>query len=399
LIENNYIIINTYIVVLNQIDMPPLPSLQIGQHVARYPIIQGGMGIRISGANLAAAVANAGGVGVISAVGLGLNSPYFDITQRSVSKRRERFFQANRLALIDEIREARTISPNGILGVNVMVAAQDYETLVRTAAEQGINLIISGAGLPTQLPEYTTEYPDVALVPIISSTRAARIICRKWERQYGRLPDAFIVENPNTAGGHLGAKREELGDRSFEAEQVIPELVAYLQQDVGQSIPVIAAGGVWDRDDIDRVLALGASGVQIGTRFITTHECDANIRYKEFHLHAKPEDVMIVPSPVGLPGRALRNAFVDKVIADSSDIEKRCLLNCLHACKCRDEQQYFCIVQALDKAARGDIENGLVFSGSNAGRAERMMSVADLMAELVTSQVTPQVATVPTKNS
>lgn len=363
--------------------MPSLPSLQIGQHRARYPIIQGGMGVRISGAQLAAAVANAGGIGIISAVALGLNSPYFDITQPNSRKRREQFFEANRLALIDEIRKARTLSPHGILGINAMVVAQDYETLVRTAAEESINLIISGAGLPLPLPLYTAAYPEVALVPIVSSTRAARILCRKWERQYGRLPDAFVVENPNSAGGHLGAKLEELGDRALEAEQVIPELVTYLQQEVGQTIPVIAAGGVWDRADIDRMLSLGAGGVQIGTRFITTDECDADIRYKEFHLHAKPEDVVIISSPVGLPGRALRNAFVEKAIAGSPDLEKRCLFNCLHACKCRDEQKYYCIVQALDKAARGDIENGLIFSGSNAGRAKHIMPVAELMAELV----------------
>ncbi|PSB31623.1 NAD(P)H-dependent flavin oxidoreductase [Stenomitos frigidus] len=363
--------------------MTPLPSLQIGQYMARYPIIQGGMGIRISGAQLAAAVANAGGIGIISAVALGLNSTYFDSTQTNGRKRREQFFEANRLALVDEIRAARTLSPKGILGINAMVVAQDYETLVRTAAEEGVNLIISGAGLPLQLPSYTAAFPEVALVPIVSSTRAARVMCRKWERQYGRLPDAFVVENPNTAGGHLGAKLEELGDRALNAEQVIPALVAYLHEEVGQSIPVIAAGGVWDRADIDRMLALGASGVQIGTRFITTDECDANIRYKEFHLHAQPDDVVIISSPVGMPGRALRNAFVEKAIAGSPDLEKRCLFNCLHACKCRDEQQSFCIVQALDKAARGDIENGLVFSGSNAGRAQRLMPVAELMAELV----------------
>ncbi|OLP18134.1 2-nitropropane dioxygenase [Leptolyngbya sp. 'hensonii'] len=363
--------------------MQPLPSLQIGQHVARYPVIQGGMGIRISGARLAAAVANAGGIGIISAVALGLNSPYFDIKVRNTHKRREQFFEANRLALIDEIQKARGLSPDGVIGVNVMVAAQDYETLIRTAAEQGVNLIISGAGLPFQMPEYAAGYPEVALVPIVSTTRAARIICRKWERQYGRLPDAFVVENPNSAGGHLGAKSEELGDPALEAEQVIPELVAYLQQEVGQPIPVIAAGGAWDRADIDRMLALGARGVQIGTRFITTNECDADIRYKEFHLQARSEDVVIISSPVGLPGRALRNAFVEKALAGSPDLEKRCLLNCLHTCKCRDEQQYYCIIQALDRAARGDIENGLIFAGSNAGRAERIISVAELMAELV----------------
>ncbi|MFB2836084.1 NAD(P)H-dependent flavin oxidoreductase [Floridanema evergladense] len=363
--------------------MQTLPSLQIGQHIARYPIIQGGMGIRISGSNLAAAVANAGGIGVISAVGLGLNSPYFDITEPNVRLRREQFFAANRLALIDELNKARELSPDGIIGVNVMVAAKDYETLVRTAAQQGVNLIISGAGLPLQLPEYTTEYPEVALVPIVSTTRAAKIICRKWEQKYKRLPDAFVVENPNTAGGHLGAKYEELNDPALEAEQVIPELVNYLQRELGQPIPVIAAGGVWDRTDIVKMLQLGASGVQIGTRFITTDECDADLRYKEFHLHARPEDVMLISSPVGLPGRALRNPFVEKVMSGSSPNEKGCLLNCLQVCRCRDAGELYCIVRALDKASRGDVENGLVFSGSNAGRADRIMPVAELMAQLV----------------
>lgn len=372
--------------------MQTLPSLQIGQHTARYPIIQGGMGIRISGANLAAAVANAGGIGVISAVALGINSPYLDINQPNVRIRREQFFEANRLALIDEINKARELSPNGIIGVNVMVAVRDYETLVRTAAQQGVHLIISGAGLPLQLPEYTTDYPEVALVPIVSSTRAARLICRKWERQYKRLPDAFVVENPNTAGGHLGAKYDELNDPALNAEQVIPELVNYLENELGHSIPVIAAGGVWDRADIIRVLELGAKGVQIATRFITTEECDADIRYKEFHIHAQPEDVVIVSSPVGLPGRALKNPFVEKVMSNSDALEKRCLFNCLHSCHCRDSGDLYCIVQALDKAARGDVENGLVFSGSNAGRTERIVSVAELMAELVSA---PEAAQLP----
>jgi len=363
--------------------MQTLPSLQIGQHIARYPIIQGGMGIRISGSNLAAAVANAGGIGVISAVGLGLNSPYFDISQPNVRLRREQFFEANRLALIDELNKARELSPDGIIGVNVMVAAKDYETLVRTAAQQGVNLIISGAGLPLQLPEYTVEYPEVALVPIVSTTRAAKIICRKWEQKYKRLPDAFVVENPNTAGGHLGAKYEDLDDVALEPEQVIPELVKYLHSELGQPIPVIAAGGVWDRADIVKMLKLGASGVQIGTRFITTDECDANLRYKEFHLHAQPEDVVVIKSPVGLPGRALRNPFVEKAMSGSAPLEKGCVLNCLHVCRFRDTGESYCIVRALDKAARGDVENGLVFSGSNAGRADRIMPVAELMAELV----------------
>ena len=354
--------------------MTTLPPLRIGKHLAPYPIIQGGMGIRISGANLASAVANAGGIGIISAVCLGLNSPYYQ---------KGNLFKANRLALIDEINKARQLSPQGIIGINVMVAVRDYETLVRTAAESGIDLIISGAGLPLHLPEYTADYPDVALVPIISSTRAAKVICRKWERQYNRLPDAFVVENPNRAGGHLGAKYGELSSTKLEAEQVIPELVNYLQNELGQGIPVIAAGGIWDRYDIDRVMALGASGVQIGTRFITTDECDADLRYKEFHLNSHPEDVAIVPSPVGMPGRALHNQFVEKVLQDSPDLDKKCLANCLQVCRCRDTKETYCIVRALDRAARGNVEEGLIFAGTNAGRAEKIVPVKELMAELI----------------
>ncbi len=356
--------------------MTTLPSLRIGKHIAPYPIIQGGMGIRISGANLASAVANAGGIGIISAVCLGLNSPYY---------KKSNLFKANRLALIDEIQKARQLSPQGIIGINGMVAARDYETLVRTAAESGVNLIISGAGLPLHLPEYTADYPDVALVPIISSTRAAKIICRKWERQYNRLPDAFVVENPNKAGGHLGAKYEQLSSPRLEAERVIPELIDYINNELGQDIPLIAAGGIWDRSDIDRVLALGARGVQIGTRFITTDECDAHIRYKEFHLNASPEDVKIVPSPVGKPGRVLRNPFVEKILQNSPDLEKRCLANCLQVCRCRDTKETYCIVQALDRAARGNVEEGLIFASTNAGRSEKIVPVRELMAELVSN--------------
>jgi nitronate monooxygenase len=359
--------------------MTSLPNLRIGNHVARYPIIQGGMGIRISGARLASAVANTGGVGIISAVALGFNSPYFDPKQRG----KRDIFEANRLALIDELQEARRLSPDGIIGINTMVAGQDHGTLARTAAENGANVIIAGAGLPLQLPAYTRDHPEVALIPIISSTRAAKLICRKWQRQHGRLPDAFVVENPNLAGGHLGAKQEELGTSSLNTEQVIPELAAYLRDELQVEIPVIAAGGIWDRADIDRALNLGASGVQIGTRFITTDECDADIKYKEFHRDANPEDVVIVPSPVGLPGRALNNSFAQKARNDSQDLDKRCFGSCLQVCSCRDRREKYCIARALDKAARGDVENGLIFAGSNAGRANQIIPVAELMAELV----------------
>lgn len=364
--------------------MTTLPSLSIGSCRARYPIIQGGMGIRISGANLAAAVANAGGIGVISAVGLGMNSPYFNPDEQNPKQRREQFFEANRLALIDELKKARFLSPEGSIGVNVMVATRDYETLVRTAVDHGANLIISGAGLPFKLPAFTQHRPDVALVPIVSGLRAAKIIYQKWQRQYGRSPDAFIVENPQSAGGHLGAKAEELNHPEIDTSVTVPELVAYLRDELHLSIPVIAAGGIWDRADIDRALSWGASGVQMGTRFVTTDECDADRRYKEFHCHASPEDVVTVPSPVGLPGRALRNPFVNKVLSEGTpNPNGQCFVNCLKDCKFRDRHETYCILRALDRAARGDVETGLVFAGRNAGRAITIQPVADLMTELV----------------
>ncbi|WP_017297831.1 NAD(P)H-dependent flavin oxidoreductase [Nodosilinea nodulosa] len=372
--------------------MQTLPSLTIGRHTVPYPIVQGGMGIRVSGAGLAAAVANAGGIGVISAVGLGMRSPYFNIDEKNPKTRQAEFFEANRLALIDELQKARTLSPTGILGVNIMVAARDYECLARTAVDHGINLIFSGAGLPLTLPALTAHRPEVALVPIVSSVRAAQVICKKWQRQFHRLPDAFVVENPQSAGGHLGAKVEELGDSALSPEVVIPALRRYLSENFDSPIAIIAAGGICDRPTLAHALALGARGVQIGTRFIPTQECDADWRYKEFHLHARPEDVVLVPSPVGLPGRALRNAFVDRVKAgEIFDEREQCFANCLQVCKFRDRRETYCILRALDRASRGDVDNGLVFAGSAVGQPgsqghaapKRIQPVAEVMAELV----------------
>lgn len=363
--------------------MSKLPTLKIGQYTVPYPIIQGGMGVRISGAKLAAATANAGGIGTISAVGLGMNSPYFDPDEPNPKIRYQQFAKANRLALIDELTQARQLSPDGAIAVNVMVAARDYATLVKTSAESGANIIISGAGLPLRLPAYLEEYPQVALVPIVSSVRAAHIICRKWQKGYGRLPDALIVEDPYFAGGHLGITADELANPGQDALSVIPDLVHYLHHELNAEIPVIAAGGIWDRADIDQALALGARGVQLGTRFVTTEECDADRLYKEFHAQAKPEDVVLVSSPVGLPGRALRNPFVQQVLATGTpNPEARCLANCLQVCKFRDQRESYCILRALDRAARGDVETGLIFAGTNVGRSRQIISVAELMTEL-----------------
>ncbi|MDH5526774.1 MAG: nitronate monooxygenase family protein [Nitrospirota bacterium] len=349
-----------------------LPQLRVGKHTARLPIIQGGMGIRISGARLAGAVAKEGAVGVIASVALGIKSSYY--------KKKKDYFEANKLALRDEIAMARKTAPDGVIGVNCMVAITDYEAMSRTAAENGANLIISGAGLPLQLPSFTKDFPDCALVPIVSTAKAAQVLCRRWEGTHGRLPDAFVVENPNTAGGHLGASREQLGDPVYNLEKVIPEIIEYLDSE-GYDIPVLAAGGVWDRTDIDRMFEHGASGVQMATRFVCTHECDADDVFKLQFLKRKPSDVVIVDSPAGLPGRAIGTELVQR-IQDGGKVAMQCFANCLKKCLCRDDKTTFCIAYALDKAVRGNLEEGLFFTGSNLARSESIVSVRELLEEL-----------------
>lgn len=290
------------------------------------------------------------------------------------------FFTANQQALVEELQKARAISPTGILGVNILIATRDYPVLAQTAAANGANVIITGAGLPLHLPAYTADYPEVALVPTVCGLEAVQTICEAWQRQYDRLPDAFIVENSQAVGGHIGTTCE---DSSSQIECLMTQIQNYLQNQLRVEIPLIITGGIGDRADIDRSIALGASGVQVGTRFITTEECDADPRYKAFHLNANPDTVVVIPSPVGKPARALRNAFTEKVTAASLNGEQRCIANCLERCLCRDRKQSYCILQALARAAQGDVESGLVFSGAIVGRAERILSVADVMTELV----------------
>ncbi|MBD2448584.1 nitronate monooxygenase [Nostoc sp. FACHB-152] len=355
-----------------------LHPLRIGKHIAQYPIVQGAMAVRVSGANLAGAVANAGGVGVIATLGIGLDSPYFD------KRKRKSFFTANKLALIDELKKARNISPDGVIGVNILVATKDYAALAQTAAAQGANIIITGAGLPLSLPEYTVDYPDVALVPTVANVDSAQFLCQTWQSRYNRLPDALIVENCQMIGGHF-TQCEQADTPGFSVATVISQLRDYLEKHIGVMIPLIVSGGICDRSDIDCMMQIGANGVQMGTRFITTLECDADPRYKERHLQAHATDVVTVPSPVGKPSRALGNLFTEQVMTDSSTLEGRCIANCLEVCLFRDKRKTYCLLQALSQAARGDVENGLIFSGTNVSNSKRMMSVAELMAELTRS--------------
>lgn len=354
--------------------MVHLPKLKIGRHSPKYPIIQGGMGVKISSSGLAGAVAAAGGIGTIASVGLACDHPL-------MTKDRN-YFDVNEIAMADAVREAREKAPDGVIAVNCMVALTDYERQVASACRAGADIIISGAGLPLKLPEITKEWPDVALVPIVSSVKAADLIIRRWKKQYGRVPDGLVVETPLYAGGHLGAtKIENVTDQSFSLEAVIPELVKYLK-DNGIDIPVIGAGGVWDRADMDRVFELGASGVQMGTRFACTKEGDADDRFKQAFIDAKEEDVVVIMSPVGIPGRALRNPFVETYLA-GTQTSKPCMAACLSHCSYIKDRSTFCIAAALVDAYKGDWENGLFFCGSNVTRCTRIETVEEIFHELV----------------
>ena len=352
------------------------PVLKIGKYQPRYPLIQGGMGVGISGSRLAGNVAKEGAVGTIASVGLAHNSPLF-------KTKAAKYFDANQIAIKETLAEAREISgPDGIIAVNCMVALTDYDAEVRAAAEGGANIIISGAGLPLRLPEYTKDFPDVALVPIVSSAKAASLITRRWEKQYDRQPDAFVVEEPGSAGGHLGAMTmEQVYDPALSLEIAVPDVVKFVAEHMKSDIAVIAAGGIWDRADLERVFALGAKGVQMGTRFACTEEGDASDRFKQAYIDATPEDVVLIHSPAGLPGRAIKNPFVAKYLEGHAE-SCPCFANCLTHCRYRKTRETFCIAMALVEAFNGNWEKGLFFCGSNVYRADKIEKVADIIAEL-----------------
>ena len=355
-------------------DLTNLPELRIGKHSPKYPIVQGGMGVKISSSRLAGAVAANGGIGTIASVGLACDHPDFN---------GRNYFDINEIAMADAVKAARKIAPDGVLAVNCMVALTDYDRQVRSACKAGVDIIVSGAGLPMKLPEYTKDFPDVALVPIVSSVKAADLIVRKWGKLYDRLPDAIVVETPLYAGGHLGAtKMEHVTDPAFSLETVVPELVQYLAETVKADIPVIAAGGIWDRADMLRAFDLGARGVQMGTRFACTVEGDAADRYKQAYIDATEDDVVIIMSPVGIPGRALRNPFVEKYIA--GDVEsKPCMAACLSHCSYLKDRSTFCIAGALVDAYKGDWETGLFFAGSNVTKCTKLETVPEIFKDLL----------------
>ena len=350
--------------------MTNLPELKIGDLVCRVPIIQGGMGVGISMAGLASAVAEQGGIGVIAAAMAGIHEP--DIARDGDG--------ANRRALTREIRKARQ-KTQGVIGVNIMVALTNYADMVRTAIAEGIDVIFSGAGLPLDMPKYLTENARTKLVPIVSSARAAKILCKKWLARFNYLPDAFVVEGPK-AGGHIGFKPEQIDDPAFALENLVREVLAEVNaigDRNGKRIPVIAAGGVYTGRDIHKFLKMGVAGVQMGTRFVATHECDADPAFKASYVASRKEDMVVIKSPVGMPGRAVSNGFLEAVRRGRKTPFK-CPFHCIKSCD--PAKSPYCIALALGNARKGKLKHGFAFAGANAYRVDKIISVKELMDSL-----------------
>lgn len=345
-------------------------KLRIGNITVNLPIIQGGMGVGISLSSLASAIANEGGIGVIStaAIGFGENDFFSN------------FLEANIRALKREIRKARELT-KGIIGVNIMMALSNYTDMVRTAIEEGIDFIFSGAGLPLNLPQFLTEKVRTKLVPIVSSARAAGIITKRWHEKYDYLPDAIIVEGP-MAGGHLGFKKEQVNDSEYSLEKLVPEVLNEMkpwENKYEKPVPVIAAGGIYSGADIRRFMELGASGVQMATRFVTTHECDASLEFKNTYIRSKKEDIEIIDSPVGMPGRAIGNKFID-FVKKGKKHPLNCHFHCIRTCDIKSSP--YCIAMALVNAQKGNMEHGFAFAGENAYRTNEIVSVSELVKSL-----------------
>jgi nitronate monooxygenase len=345
-------------------------DLYIGDLKVKLPIIQGGMGVRVSNSSLVSAVSNEGALGVIAAVGLGEE---IEIKEISYPKR-------SCISLAQSIQQTRQRTKNPF-GVNIMCVLTNYEELVNVAQDESVDVIISGAGLPLRLPSLIKN-KKTKLVPIVSSARAASIICDTWLRRYKCLPDALIVEGP-LAGGHLGYSRAELEDKeNFSLENILQKvvLVAHQFEKDAKKIPVIAAGGIFDGKDIAKFIRLGASGVQMATRFVCTYECDVAQEYKEAYLAVKADDIVIIQSPVGLLGRVIRNEFVKRII-QGERMDFNCEYHCLYTCD--PKKVNYCIAKALLNASRGQMNKGFAMCGSNAYRINKIVSVKELISELV----------------
>ena len=351
-----------------------IPALQIGEYTADVPIVQGGMGVGISLAGLASAVANVGGIGVIATAGIGQFEPDLKIN----------FKEANKRALRKVIQETKA-NTNGLIGVNIMVALSDFDELVQCAVEEEAHVVFMGAGLPIRLPgtlpldklgKLKTKF-----VPIVSSGKAARLIFRSWAKQFNHIPDGVVVEGP-LAGGHLGFRKEDIPNPDFSLEKILPEVIDALkpfEEKFDKKVPVIAGGGVYTGEDIYKYIQLGASGVQMGTRFVATDECDASDVFKEMYVSCKKEDIILIDSPVGLPGRAIRCDLFDRIA--SGEKEKfKCPWKCLKTCDFKHVP--YCIAHALSQAKLGNMDEGFAFAGANTYRVDKIIPVKELVETL-----------------
>lgn len=350
--------------------MQQYQGLKIGKKYTKLPLIQGGMGIGISLGGLAGAVAAEGGAGVISAAQIGFREPDFD----------EEPFTANLRAIHKEVEKARALSKEGVIGMNIMTAMNGYESYVREAVKAGVDFIVSGAGLPVDLPAYA-EGSDTAIAPIVSTEKSASVILKYWDKKYKKIPDLLIVEGPK-AGGHLGFTKEQLEfftENKYKEEiGAILRLVKTYEEKYGEKIPVILAGGIDSREKAEEAFSIGADGIQVATRFVTTKECDAASEYKEAYVKAKKEDICIVKSPVGMPGRAIHNAFLEKVERGGKKLCK--CHKCLH--RCNPGEIPYCITDALIQAAEGNVEDALIFCGANAWKISEIQTVSQVVREL-----------------
>ena len=352
-----------------------MPALRIGNWEASIPIVQGGMGVGISLSGLVSAVATAGAIGVIATAGIGQFEPDLNTN----------FKEANKRALRREIQKVKA-KTDGIIGINIMVALSDFDDLVQCAVEEEAHVLFLGAGLPIRLPKTLPldklgELPT-KFVPIVSSGKAAKIIFRSWAKQFNHVPDAVVLEGP-LAGGHLGFKKEDIGNPDYSLEKILPDVIAAVkpyEKQFNKNIPVIAGGGVYTGADIHKFMELGAQGVQMGTRFVATDECDASAEFKDAYLKCKKEDIVIIDSPVGLPGRAIRDKFLERV---SSGIKEtfKCPWKCLRTCDFKNVP--YCIALALTNAKEGKMDGGFAFAGANAYRVDKIISVKELIDTLV----------------
>ena len=345
--------------------------LKIGNLTPAIPIVQGGMGVGISLNGLASAVANEGGIGVISAAGLGL-------LYRKLSANMQ---EAAILGLKTELEKARA-KTKGIIGVNIMVAMTNFSDMVKTAIASKADIIFSGAGLPMDLPSFLEKDSRTKLVPIVSSARAVKLLCEKWKTRYDYLPDAFVLEGPK-AGGHLGYKKDQIDDMNYSLEELLPqvlEAVKEYEDKYDKKIPVIAGGGIYTGEDIYKIISMGASGVQMGSIFVTTEECDASQAFKQSYIDARKDDVVLIDSPVGMPGRAIFNNFLEKVKAGIKR-PKVCPFHCIKTCDI--SKSPYCIMTALYQAFRGDMKNGYAFAGSNAYLATKITTVKETISGLM----------------